>query len=144
MSGKGEPKLASVNEDFSRTQPVKGSSNRAFGAVFTAVFLIVALWPLTSGQAPRVWALIAGGLLLVITLGAPALLTIPNRLWTRFGLLLHRMISPVVLAFLFYVAVTPMGLIMRAFGKDPLRLRREAATTSYWINRAPPGPEPDS
>jgi len=127
--------LAGTHEDLARAQPVKASSNRAFGWVFTAVFLIVAAWPLAFGHAPRWWAL--------ITLAAPALLTIPNRLWTQFGLLLHRLISPVVLAILFYIVVTPMGLIMRALGKDPLRLRR-GTFASYWIAREPPGPQPDS
>jgi hypothetical protein len=112
--------------------------------VFTAVFLIVALWPLISGHSPRLWALAVSGLVLLITVAMPALLTIPNRLWTKFGLLLHRVISPVVLAILFYVAVTPMGWIMRAFGKDPLRLKREGSNPSYWIPREPPGPQPDS
>ena len=136
--------MSGAHEDLSRTQHIKGSSNRAFGWVVTAVLLIVALWPLASGRAPRVWALIAGGLLLVITLGAPALLTTPNRLWTRFGLLLNRMISPIALAILFYAVVTPTALLMRAFGKDPLRLRRGGVTESYWIKREPPGPEPQS
>ena len=136
--------MAQAHEDFSRTQAVKGSSNRAFGVVFTAVFLIVALWPLLSGHSPRGWALAASGLLLLITVAVPALLTVPNRLWMNFGLLLHRIISPVVLAILFYLVVTPMGLIMRAFGKDPLRLKRETSDPSYWIRREPPGPQPDS
>jgi len=132
--------LAGTHEDLSRTEPVKGPSNRAFGWVFTGVFLIVAAWPLAFGHAPRWWALIISGLLALITLAAPALLTIPNRLWTQFGLLLHRLISPVVLAILFYIVVTPMGLIMRALGKDPLRLRR-GTFASYWIAREPPGPD---
>ena len=136
--------MASAHEDFSRTQDVKGSSNRAFGVVFTAVFLIVALWPLLSGQSPRIWALAVSGFVLLITVAVPGLLTVPNRLWMKFGLLLHRVISPVVLAILFYVVVTPMGLIMRAFGKDPLRLKREVSDPSYWIRREPPGPQPDS
>ena len=135
--------MAGTHEDLARTQPVKASSNRAFGWVFTAVFLIVAAWPLASGHAPRWWALIISGLLALITLAAPALLTIPNRLWTQFGLLLHQLISPVVLAILFYIVVTPMGLIMRAFGKDPMRLPR-GTLASYWIAREPPGPQPDS
>ena len=83
-------------------------------------------------------------MLLLITVATPALLTVPNRLWMKFGLLLHRVISPVVLAILFYAVVTPMGWIMRAFGKDPLRLKREASNPSYWVAREPPGPQPDS
>ena len=132
------------HEDFSRTHEVKGSSNRAFGWVFVAVFAIIGAWPLLFGGAVRWWSMIVGIAILVITLLAPALLALPNRLWLRFGLLLNRIISPVVLAFLFYAVVTPMGLLMRAFGKDNLRLRRGSAEASYWIERDPPGPKPDS
>jgi Na+/H+ antiporter NhaD/arsenite permease-like protein len=64
--------LAGTHEDLSRTEPVKGSSNRAFGWVFTAVFLIVAAWPLVFGHAPRWWALIVSGLLALITVATPA------------------------------------------------------------------------
>jgi hypothetical protein len=72
------------------------------------------------------------------------LLTIPNRLWLGFGMLLHRVTSPVALGIIFYVVVMPTGLLMRAFGKDILRLRHDPAAESYWIKREPPGPKPDS
>ena len=136
--------MAETHEDFTRSQEVKTSSNRAFGWVFTIVFLIIALWPLVFGGALRWWSLIVSGLVAVVTMAAPALLTIPNRLWLRFGLLLHSIVSPVVLAIMFYGVVTPMGVLMRAFGKDSLRLRRRGAAQSYWIKRDPPGPKPDS
>ena len=136
--------MAKGHEDFSRTHDVKASSNRAFGWVFVAVFAIIGAWPLLSGGALRWWSVITAAVILLITLVAPALLALPNRLWLRFGLLLNRIISPVVLAFLFYVVVTPMGLLMRAVGKDSLRLRRGGTDASYWIERDPPGPKPDS
>jgi len=136
--------MAQGHEDFSRTHEVKGSSNRGFGWVFTAVFLIVALWPLVSGGTLHWWSLIIAGVILLITIVAPALLALPNRLWLRFGLALNRIISPVVLAFLFYIVVTPTGVLMRVFGKDNLRLRRNDSDGSYWIKRDPPGPKPDS
>ena len=136
--------MTSTHEDFARAEHVKPSSNRSFGWVFTAVFLIVALWPLVSGGSLRWWALIVSALVLLVTVAAPALLTIPNRLWMRFGLLLSHIISPVALAILFYVVVTPTGLLMRALGKDNLRLRRSVSSESYWIKRDPPGPDPDS
>jgi len=135
---------AQSHEDLSRTHEVKGSSNRAFGGVFVALFAIIGTWPLLFGGAVRWWSMIIGIAILVITLLAPKLLTIPNRLWLRFGLLLHRIVSPVVLAIMFYGVVTPMGVLMRAFGKDSLRLRRSGAAQSYWIKRDPPGPKPDS
>ena len=74
----------------------------------------------------------------------PGVLAPLNRLWTRFGLLLHRLVSPLVLGVMFFLVITPMGLVMRALGKDPLRLQRDRAARTYWIDRQPPGPAPDS
>jgi nitrate reductase NapE component len=136
--------MAATHEDLSRTHEVKASSNRSFGWVFTAVFLIIAVWPLVSGGMVRWWSLLVAAAFALVTVAAPKLLAVPNRLWMRVGLLLNRIISPIVLAFLFYVVVTPMGVLMRVFGKDSLRLRRDASDTSYWIERDPPGPKPDS
>jgi hypothetical protein len=136
--------MAQTHEDFSREEQVKASSNRAFGWVFVAVFLIIALWPLVFGGTLRWWSLIVSALVALVTVAAPSLLTVPNRLWLRFGLLLHRIVSPVVLGIMFYLVVMPMGLLMRAFGKDFLRLRRNDSAESYWIKRDPPGPEPAS
>ena len=133
-----------THEDFSRTHQVKASSNRSFGWVFTVVFLIIAVWPLFSGGMLRWWSLFIAAAFVLVTIAAPKLLALPNRLWLRFGLLLNRIISPVVLVFLFYVVVTPMGALMRVFGKDSLRLQRDDSDTSYWIKRNPPGPKPDS
>ena len=133
-----------THEDFSRTHQVKASSNRSFGWVFTLVFLIISLWPLFSGEMVRWWSLFIAAAFVLVTVAVPKLLALPNRLWLRFGLLLNRIISPVVLAFLFYIVVTPTGALMRAFGKDSLRLRRHDSDTSYWIKREPRGPKPDS
>jgi len=133
-----------THEDFSRIHQIKASSNRGFGWVFAAVFLILGMWPLISGHTPRAWALIVSAVFALITLFAPALLALPNRLWLRLGLLLNRIVSPVVLGFMFYVVVTPTGVLMRLLGKDVLRLRREQREASYWVKREPPGPRPDS
>jgi hypothetical protein len=136
--------MVQTHEDFSREQQFKVSGNRAFGWVFVTVFLIIALWPLVFGGTLRWWSLIVSALVMLVTIAAPSLLTVPNRLWLRFGLLLHRIVSPVVLGIMFYLVVMPMGLLMRAFGKDFLRLRRNDSAESYWIKREPPGPQPDS
>jgi predicted membrane metal-binding protein len=136
--------MAQGLEDYSRVHDVKASSNQSFGWVFTAVFTLIALWPLLHRGAPRWWALIVAALLVLITLIAPALLALPNRLWLRFGLLLNRIVSPIAMGLVFYGVLTPLGMLMRLFGKDHLRLRRSAAQTSYWIKRDPPGPKPDS
>ncbi len=74
----------------------------------------------------------------------PSLLAPLNRVWTKFGLLLHKVVSPIVLGVMFYLVITPTGLLMRLFGKDPLRLKFDGTAKSYWIPREPPGPKPDS
>jgi len=136
--------MAQMHEDLSRAHQVKVSSNSAFGWVFVAVFLIIALWPMLVGGAVRWWSLAVGAAVAAVTLAAPALLTIPNRLWQRFGALLNRIVSPVVLAIMFYLVVTPMGLLMRVFAKQAVRRGRDPGAQSYWIKREPPGPKPDS
>jgi saxitoxin biosynthesis operon SxtJ-like protein len=132
------------HESFQRDEKHAGSSNRVFGLVFAVVFAIVALVPLLSHGSPRVWALIVAGAFLLVALLLPAALAPLNRLWGRFGLLLHKVTSPLVLGFLFFLVITPMGMLMRLFGKDPLRLRRDAESKSYWIERKPAGPAPES
>ena len=133
----------SSHEDFSRESAVKTSSDRSFGFVFAVVFALIALWPLLDDAAPRWWALWVAGGFILLALAAPQLLAPANRLWTRFGLLLGRVVNPLVMGLLFFLVVTPTGLLMRAFGKDPLRLKWDHEAKSYWIERSPPGPAPD-
>lgn len=131
-----------THEDLSRNQEVEGSSDRSFGLVFTAVFLIVGFWPLLSGNAIRLWALAVSAVFLALALLRPTLLHPLNRAWMRFGMLLHRVVSPVIMAVMFYLVFTPVGVVMRLLGKDPLRLRMEREAETYWISRTPPGPDP--
>jgi hypothetical protein len=121
-----------------------GSSDRAFGLVFAAFFLVVALLPLWNGREVRLWSLGLAAAFLAVALAVPSILAPLNRVWTAFGNLLHRIVSPVALAILFYGVVAPTGLLMRLFGKDPLRLKRDPAARSYWLERRPPGPPADS
>jgi hypothetical protein len=132
------------HENLAPRDPVKGSSNRGFGLVFVVVFTIVALAPLRHGEPLRLWSLGLAALFLGAALIAPHLLAPLNRLWTRFGLLLHGVVNPIVMGLLFFVTVTPIGLMMRVLGKDPLRLRFDREARSYWIERRPPGPAPQS
>jgi hypothetical protein len=132
-------------ETHAASAEVAVGGDRAFGGVFTAVFLVVALWPLTGADgAVRWWALAVSGVLAGVSLLRPRLLHPLNRVWFRFGLLLHKVVSPLVMSTLFFVVITPVGLLMRGFGTDPLRRRFDAQATTYWILRAPPGPDPDS
>jgi predicted membrane metal-binding protein len=133
-----------AHEDFSRRENIKPSSNRSFGLVIATFFLIITLWPLIDAEPIRWWALAVAALFAVLALLWTAPLAPLNKLWTRLGVILYKIISPVVMALLFYVTVTPIALLMRLLGKDPLRLRRDPDAASYWINRTPAGPAPDS
>ncbi|MFI4986219.1 MAG: SxtJ family membrane protein [Alphaproteobacteria bacterium] len=135
-----------MHEDLGREEDVKGASDRSFGLVMAAVFVVVALAPLLHEPpaAVRWWALGVALSLLALALLWTAPLRPLNRLWLKLGLLLYRVISPLALGLLFYATMTPLGLLMRACGKDPLRLRRDPAAASYWLPREPPGPPPAS
>ncbi len=133
-----------LHEDFAREAKVEGSSDRSFGFVFAVVFALIGLWPLMGGGQVRIWGLGIAAAFALVALARPGLLAPLNRLWTRFGLLLHKVVSPLIMGMLFYLTVTPIGLLMRAMGKDPLRLRPDPDAASYWIERDPPGPPPET
>ena len=135
---------AATHERLVREEKVQGSSNRAFGVVFTVVFAIIGLWPLIGDGTVRVWSLAISLTFLALALLWPVVLTPLNRLWTRFGLLLHHIVNPIIMGLLFYLVVTPTGLVMRMLGKDLLRLRFDPQAKSYWIERQPPGPAPET
>jgi hypothetical protein len=132
----------STHEDLSRAHDVRGGSDRSFGFVFTVAFGVLGLWPRVHHHPIRIWWLAAGAAVLAVTLVKASWLGPANRLWTRFGGLLNRIVSPALSGLVFYLAVTPMALVMRWKGKDPLRLRWDPKAASYWLPREPPGPEP--
>ena len=127
-----------------RDEAVKSSSNRSFGLVFAGFFALLAALGFWHGTARwPIWLALAC-VSLVLALAAPQLLAPLNWVWTKIGLLLHRIVSPIFLALLFYGCIAPVGFLMRLSGKDPLRLRYEPDAESYWIRRTPPGPTPQS
>jgi len=134
----------STHEDLSRKQAVKQSSDKFFGLTFFVFFLAIALLPIIHGNPPRIWAGILSALFFLLALLAPKLLAPANSLWLKFGALLHAITSPIILGIMFYLVITPIGLIMRAMGKDLLRLKLDRECRSYWIEREPPGPEKNS
>lgn len=130
----------SSHEPLQSHRAVARGSNRNFGLVFSAVFAFFGLWPLLRhGDPPRWWMFAVAVAFLVLALFAAQLLAPLNRLWFKLGLAMHGVVSPLVMGLLFYGAVTPMGLFLRAIGKDLLRLKREDVS-SYWIMREPRGP----
>lgn len=119
-------------------------SLKNFGLTFTAVFALIGVAHVPFGGAPRIWALALSAAFLIVTFTAPGLLVPINRIWFRFGLLLHAIVNPLVLGVIYFGLLVPMALAMRAAGKQFLKLDRQPEAASYWIDRTPPGPEPAS
>ena len=116
---------------------IKISSNRSFGIVFFIVFLLIALYPLLKSNDLRIWSLIISFIFLALGLINSKILTPLNRLWFKFGLLLGKIISPLVMGIIFFVVVTPIGIIMRLLKKDLLNLKYNKKE-SYWIEKSGP------
>jgi hypothetical protein len=133
-----------LHEDYSRDDHVKAGSDRGFGFVFAGFFTLMSALSWWRGHASWHWALPLAAAFLVVALVHPRILNPLNRLWLKFGLLLYTIVNPIVLGLLFFLTITPIGLVMRAFGKDFLRLKLDGGARSYWIERAPPGPPPQS
>ena len=102
---------------------IKLGSNRSFGIVFFIVFLLIAIYPLINQGEIRIWSLIISFLFLFFGLLNSKILTPLNKLWFRFGLFLGKIISPIIMGVIFFLVVTPIGLLMRFFGKDVLNLK---------------------
>ncbi|HEX2365331.1 MAG TPA: hypothetical protein VHJ00_09930 [Bradyrhizobium sp.] len=134
----------STHENFSRGEASSaGSSDRTFGLVMAGV--LVALSLINGWHHGRLWPweLAAALLFLLAAWLKPASLNPLNRLWMKLGLLLHRIVNPIVMGLLFYGTIWPTGLVMRMRGRDLLRLKHEPDADTYWIAR-PPGPLPET
>ena len=116
---------------------VKISSNRSFGIVFFIFFLIIALYPLTYSEEIRFWSAIISVIFLVLGLLNSKILTPLNKLWFKFGIFLGKIISPIIMGIIFFLVVTPIGLLMRLLGKDLINLKYNN-NKSYWIEKKGP------
>tara|TARA_B000000609_G_scaffold146981_1_gene129533 strand:- start:344 stop:727 length:384 start_codon:yes stop_codon:yes gene_type:complete len=116
---------------------IKISSNKSFGIVFFVVFLLIAIYPLTNGGDIRIWSGIISFIFLVLGLLNSSILTPLNKIWFKFGIILGKIISPVIMAIIFFLVVTPTGLIMRILRKDILNLKYNQ-NKSYWIEKEGP------
>lgn len=143
----------STHEDFVRDESIEGSTDRGFGLTVGGILLAIGLvrvglgfW--SSGELAFGWVewlLFGVGLpLVVLGLAAPLVLAPLNRAWTKLGLVLFKVVNPLVLGLIFLLTIVPIGLILRASGKDLLRLKFDRTAKSYWILREPPGPSPES
>jgi hypothetical protein len=112
---------------------IKRKDNITFGALFFVFFLVIGLYPLKTVGTVRIWSLVLSLLFLIITIIRPNLFTFLNRLWIQFGILLGKIISPLVMGLVFFFVVTPIGILIRILKKDVMGLKR--GDSSYWINR---------
>jgi len=139
------PTLAPRNRSSdSAVVPTGLPSDQKFGWFFCAIFLIAAGW--FAWIESLVWSSIFGSaavVFAVLSIASPSTLRPLNRLWFGFGVLLGKVISPIVLGLIFFLLITPVSLITRLFGRDELKIRRRKLQ-SYWIDRSPPGPPSDS
>ncbi|MDX2222900.1 MAG: SxtJ family membrane protein [Rhodospirillaceae bacterium] len=132
--------MTSGHHESLERDPVPHASARAFGWVMTAVFAIVAAWPLMDGGGVRLWAAAIAASFALAALVRPALLAPLNRAWMALGQVLHAVVSPLIMGLVYAVAVIPTGLYLKLARKDPLRLTYDPSAQSYWIARTPPGP----
>ena len=123
-----------------QAEQIRPGSDRNFGFVFGAVFAIVAVWPLLDRHEPRWWALTVAAAFVLIAFVKARLLRPLNLLWFRFGMVLSRVVSPIVLGAVFFICVTPIALIMRAMGQGRAGVAPEQGCRVYWIVREPSAP----
>ena len=116
---------------------IKISSNRSFGIVFFIVFLLIATYPLLKGNDVRIWSLLISFGFLILGLMNSKILSPLNKLWFKFGLILGKIISPLIMGIIFFVVVTPIGVVMRVLKKDLLNLKYNQKET-YWIEKTGP------
>ena len=117
---------------------IKLGSNRSFGIVFFTVFILIALYPLSKQGEIRVWSLIISLIFLFLGLLNSKILTPLNKIWFKFGIILGKIISPLVMGIIFFLVVTPIGLLMRLFKKDVLSLKFDKNNRTYWIEKNGP------
>ena len=113
------------------------SSNRSFGIVIFIVFLLVALYPLLNNENPRIWSLILSVIFLFLGIINSKILNPLNILWFKFGILLGKIVSPIIMGIIFFIVVTPIGFVMRIIGKDLLNLKFNKGK-SYWVKKTGP------
>ena len=111
---------------------IKIGSNRNFGIVFFFVFLLIALYPLINNQEIRLWSLTISIVFLILGILNSKILNPLNKLWFKIGIFLGKIVSPLIMGIIFFLVVTPIGLLMRLMGKDLLNLKYNH-NKSYWI-----------
>ena len=113
---------------------IKIGSNRSFGIVFFVVFLVIGLWPILTDNQLRIWSIVISLIFLILGIFNSKILTPLNKVWFRFGIFLGNFVSPIIMGIVFFLVVTPTGLIMKLFRKDLINLRKNNSDT-YWIEK---------
>ena len=115
-----------------KNKKIKMSSNRSFGLVFFAIFLIISIWPLLDDKDIRIWSLIISLIFLILGILNSNILKPFNKIWFKFGIFLGKIVSPIIMGLVYFLVVTPTGFIMRFLGKDLLKLKKNKNNT-YWL-----------
>ena len=121
-----------------KNNKIEISTNRSFGITFSAVFLIIGIWPLLNNEPIRIWSIVISLIFLLFGLMNSKLLTPFNKIWFKFGILLGSIVSPIAMSMVFFIVVTPIGICMRLLRKDILNRKFDKNANSYWISRNKP------
>ena len=135
----------SIHENLARELEVKAGTDRNFGFVFAVVFAVTGIYLYfdNSGVYP-IWTGVVSFLFLIIAISRPHLLAPLNKAWTKLGIVLQKIVSPIVLGAMYFLILTPFGLGLRLLGKDLLSLKLDKTAISYWVDRSLPGPSSTS
>tara|TARA_Y100000591_G_scaffold272939_1_gene248675 strand:+ start:1376 stop:1753 length:378 start_codon:yes stop_codon:yes gene_type:complete len=110
-------------------------NNKSFGILFFIVFLLVAIWPVLESGSIRVWSLVISIIFLILGIINSKILTPLKSGWIKFGEILGKVIAPIVMGFIYFIIITPIGILIRLLGKDLLNIKYNK-DKSYWIKRA--------
>ena len=134
----------STHETIVREETIERGSDRGFGLTVGGVLVLIGAYQYLTGSELYPWLLGVGMLLVVVGLVVPKALRLLNIAWTKLGVLLGRIVTPVVMFLVYVVSIVPIGLLLRLGGKDLLALKARDSSASYWVERTPPGPPPES
>jgi len=115
----------------------KRSTEKSFGIVFSIVFLIISLYPILENKPLQIWALVISVVFFIASFLAPQILKPMNKIWFRVGIMMGSVVSPIIMAVVFFIVILPIGLLMRILQKDFLNRKIDKKANSYWINRKP-------
>tara|TARA_A100001015_G_scaffold45049_1_gene49592 strand:+ start:1652 stop:2038 length:387 start_codon:yes stop_codon:yes gene_type:complete len=113
---------------------LKKSSNRSFGILFFVVFLIIGIFPILDGEKIRIWSIVISALFLLLGFFNSGVLTPLNNFWVKIGIVLGKLISPIIMGIIFFIVVTPIGIFMKLIGKDLIKIKKSKKPT-FWIEK---------